>query len=588
MDSRHSATADLPPRLRWAEGGVLLAALAVRGIALADFETTLAAEHPMVDAYTYWQQAQSLFAGRDPFAEGYYQPPAYPWLLSLWGGWFGEMSLTAVRRVQLLLGIVTTGCILQLGRALGMRLGLPWLGVLAGGLFVLSPTPMLFELDVLTPAVTLASSTAGAMAFVRAWQRESAVWAILGGVLVGFACAVHPTYLLAAVAAALAWVVHVRHTPTWWLPALFSLGVAAPLLPTTEHNARQFGVFELVSHNGGLNFYLGNNPNMRETAFLRPGLPFRKLVLEADPASRILPERNAYWWSRARSEAMASPVAALAVLGAKAVWSVNDVEIPRNEDYRCRTAADQPLHWVSRLPGRFGLLFPLALIGAWTLVRRRDETSWTVAIWAALHSPMVLFLVSDRYRVATWPVLVLLGSLGLFVLVRQRQRMAWGWLAAGLLVAWLPIDGRTAMDPAWCRYQEANLQYMGGDRQSAKEGYTAVVAQDGWQDDMGAHYWLGRLAESRKDWPETIEHLDVVLRQFPDHYPTLKARADASYYAGRKDECADHLLRAYRVPGDRTSTGVKLVKLLRRMGRDEEARTLLAADPKLAAHPKLQ
>jgi lipopolysaccharide biosynthesis regulator YciM len=105
---------------------------------------------------------------------------------------------------------------------------------------------------------------------------------------------------------------------------------------------------------------------------------------------------------------------------------------------------------------------------------------------------------------------------------------------------------------------------------------------------MGAHYWLGRLAESRKDWTATIEHLDVVLRQFPDHFPTLSARADASYYAGRKDECAAHLLRAYRVPGNRTATGVKLVKLLRTLDRDPEARALLEADPKLARHPKLQ
>ena len=567
---------------------MLLAALTVRGVALTDFETTLAADHPMVDAYTYWQQAQSLFGGKDPFAEGYYQPPAYPWLLSVWGDWLGEMSLSAVRRIQLLLGVITTGVILMLGRALGGSLRMPWLGVVAGVLWILSPTPLLFEHDILTPAVTLACSTGGAWVFVQAWRRQSAGWAIAGGGLVGFACAVHPTYLLAAVVAVVAWAVHARSTKAWWLPAMFAMGVAGPLLPTAEQNARQFGVFELVSHNGGLNFYLGNNPNMRETAFLRAGLPFRKLVLEADPASRSLPERNAYWWARARAESIEAPASALAVVAAKTAWSLNNVEIPRNEDYRCRTATGQPLHWVSWMPGRFGLLFPLALVGAWVVGRRRDETSWTIPLWVALHAPMVLFLVSDRYRVATWPVLVLLAAVGVFTLARERRKLAPVWLVVGLGVSFFPIDTRTAMDPAWCRYQQANLDYMTGDRVAAHEGYTAVVAASGWEDDMGAHYWLGRLAESRKDWTATIDHFDVVLQQFPDHYPTLKARADASYYAGRKDECAEHLLRAYRVPGDRTSTGVKLVKLLRRLGRDDEARSLMAQDTKLARHPKLQ
>jgi lipopolysaccharide biosynthesis regulator YciM len=129
---------------------------------------------------------------------------------------------------------------------------------------------------------------------------------------------------------------------------------------------------------------------------------------------------------------------------------------------------------------------------------------------------------------------------------------------------------------------------MAKDLAVAEDGYEAVVVQDGWEDDMGAHYWLGRLAERRKEWPAAIDHFDVVLRQFPDHYPTLVARADASYYAGRKTECAAYLLRAYKVPGNRTTTGVKLVKLLRRLDRADEAATLMAADPKLARHPKLQ
>ncbi len=567
---------------------MVLLAIGVRILAVVQFESTPAAEHPMVDAYTYWQQAQALFAGKDPFQEGYYQPPAYPWLLAKLGAVVGEMSLSAVRRVHAVLGVLSTVGILALGRRLGGHLAQPWLGPVAGALFVLSPGPLLFELDVLTPAVTLAASVGAALAVVQAWTTRSRGWALAGGGLAGMACAVHPTYLVAVavVGAGLVW--SARRDRNVWLPALFALGVAAPIAPTTVHNARQFGVFELVSHNGGLNFYLGNNPNMRETAFLRPGLPFRKLVLEADPATRDLPTRNAYWWSRAKQEALEAPAATVAVLAAKAAWSLNDVEIPRNEDYRCRTTADQPLGWVARLPGRFGLLFPLALVGAVLLVRRRDDLSWSVAVWVGLHVPLVLFLVSDRYRIATWPVLVLLAAVGVHHVLKQRQKWALPVLVGALAVSFWPIDARTAMDPAWCRYQEANLAYMSQDLEAAQAGYAAVVAQEGWEDDIGAHYWLGRLAEGRKDWPTAIEHFDVVLRAFPDHYPTLVARADASYYAGRKEECAAHLLRAYEVPGDRTTTGVKLVKVLRALGRTAEADALMAADPKLAQHPKLK
>ena len=87
MDSRHSSSSVSANHRRLAFVAVVGTALVVRVMALNGFETTLAAEHPMVDAYTYWQQALSLLDGRDPFAEGYYQPPAYPWLLARAGGW---------------------------------------------------------------------------------------------------------------------------------------------------------------------------------------------------------------------------------------------------------------------------------------------------------------------------------------------------------------------------------------------------------------------------------------------------------------------------------------------------------------------
>jgi len=589
-DRPEASSRQLTPRVQLAgEVGVVGLALAVRLVALSAFETTPFSEFPMVDAHTYWAQATALFDGKDPFAEGYYQPPAYPFLLSKVGGLMGEMALSWVRRLHLLFGVATTAGIVVLGRRLGARLGLGWAGIAAGAVFALGAPPVLFEHDVLTPAFTLAVSTWGLVAVSsgRAWATA------LGGLLFGCAVAAHPTYLLAAGVLALGLVLLARKGSGWGPVIGFCTALSVPILPTTIDNHRQFGVVAPVSLNGGVNLYLGNNPRMRQTAFLRPGLPFRQLILDADPATRNQAERDRYWRQRTRAEIAESPVAWLAVMGVKALWSVNDAEIPRNEDYRCRTRAGQPLAWMGRLPVRFGLLFPFAVLGAVVAVRHRNTLGeWTVlpALWLALHAPLVLFLVSDRYRLATWPVVVLLAVLGAWGLKeRVLGRKASLGLLAGLgVLSLLPIDSRTAMDPAWCTYQEANLAYMQKDYPAAQEGYEAVVSHAGWEDDMGAHYWLGRLADLRKDRPAAMRHYDVVLQSYDDHYPTLVARADAAYYDGRKGEAADYLLRAYRVPGPRTSTGVKLVKLLRRLGREDEAEALMAADPKLANHPKLQ
>lgn len=579
---------------------MLALALLVRIWALSRFEATAMAEHPMVDAYTYWDQAQQLFAGKDPFArEGYYQPPAYPWLLAQLGAVTGELSLGAVRRVQLVLGLATTGLVLRLGRRMGTSWGVPWVGLVAGALYGLFPSVVMFEHDILTPATSLAA-LAGGLSLVASWldgeHSGSKGLAVIGlaGLLLGAAAAIHPSLLLGvgALGLAVAW----RAWPDRALAPVLALvaGIAAPLAPTTLENLDRFGTPTLVSHNSGINLYLGNNARFRETMFLRPGLPFRQLALEAEPAERDLPTRNAWWKERVWREAAEAPRVALSVLAVKALWSVHTTEIPRNEDYRCRTRPLAALSLLGWIPVRYGLVFPLALLGAVVVLRRRSGArTWHAALplaWLALHLPLVIFFPTDRYRLASWVVVAPLAGLGVAALVhghlrRRLPRWSWALPALGLVLAHLPIDERTAMDPALCRYAEGSLAWMEEDWAAARLAYTDMV--EAHPDDTGAHSWLARLAAREKNYPTAIKHMDVVVRQFPDHFPSLKSMADYHYYAGDRDGCVEWLKRAYAVPGDRTNTGVKLVKLLRRMGRQSEADQIQQSDPKLRSHPKL-
>ena len=359
-----SAMAPTPPKwISPAEWGLVAASALLRWRALEDFGTTARAGHPMVDAHTYWAQAQALIAGRDPFAEGFYQPPAYPWLLSKLAAVQGDtLALGDVRNVHLVFGVLTTALIVRLGRRIGARHGLVWAGLLAGTLHALYPTVVLFEHDLLTPAVTGLAFTA---ALSLLWPRKEAslpsgVRAALGGLCLGVAVAVHPTYLLAAgvLAAWLAWVG--LRAGRRFLPAVaLAVGLAAPIAPTTIQNWRQFGVIELVSHNAGVNLYLGNNPDWVETTLLRPGLPFRQLVLEAEPHRRDAPARNDYWKARTWAAVANGPGIWLQTLGSKLVWSLSDTEVPRNEDYRCRTREGEALAWVGSLPVRYGWAGPL-------------------------------------------------------------------------------------------------------------------------------------------------------------------------------------------------------------------------------------
>lgn len=559
-------------RLGWA---VLAVAAVVRIAGLLGIGHTGYADAPLVDAYTYWDQAKQLVAGKDPFASGYYQPPAYPYLLSwLFRMTGGEASMQVVRVVQIALGLLTTGLVIKLGERLADDSR--WLGPLAGALYALYATPVLFELDLLTPAVTCACLAGG---LFLADRRKL----LPAGLLLGVAASVHPTYLLAC-GVLVGWSLW---TQTRKAAVMALLGIGLGLAPTTVSNAVRFDQVALVSHNSGINFYLGNNPDWKRTAFLKAGLPFRQLALEAEPHRRDSFERNAYWSDRAWAEIGESPVAWVTALTTKAIWSVNDREIPRNEDYRCRTSEPE-LAFLGRLPVRYGWVFPLAVLGAIGLAGSA-RGRLLVLSWGALHLPMILYLVADRYRVATWPVVALLAAAGVRQLWTAARGWGWGWRAGfAVLVAlpWLPLDRVTAFNPGWCAHVEANFAYADKDWERAEALYAYSVHED--PTDLSALYWWGESLLRQGKTDEGIDKLGRVLSTFPDSYPTLKAMGQACEKAGKLDCAAEAWGAAYRVPGPRTGTGVRYVRALVKAGRESEARRVVAADAKLAKRKEVK
>ena len=97
------------PGLKWYEWTAIAVVITTRLVAVLSFSETDYAAHPLVDAYTYWEQTRALFDGKDPFAEGLYQPPGYPYVLSLLGHLTGRPELGVVRWAQAGLGVVSSG-----------------------------------------------------------------------------------------------------------------------------------------------------------------------------------------------------------------------------------------------------------------------------------------------------------------------------------------------------------------------------------------------------------------------------------------------------------------------------------------------
>lgn len=582
---------DTPPgsrRLRLVEAAVLVLAAVLRLAGLAGLGRTRHAEGLLVDAHLYWTQAGQLVAGEEAFGEGLYQPPGYPLFLAALRALGGELD--AVRGVQAVLGLLSTWLVLRLGRRVGEGLGAPGLGALAALITTLSPTLLLFEQDLLTPAL-------GLVLLLLALELAAPLWRGAGGparagllgVLLGLGAVVHGTALFAAGALLLA----VASLRRWLCLAALLAGLALSLAPTTAVNLERHGRLALVSHNGGLNAWLGNNPEWKHTHFVPPGVPFRELVMAAEPWQRDLAERDAWWWDRVRGYALGSPGSFLGGLATKAMWSVSDVEIRRNEDMRCRLRLEG-LRWLGWLPARWGLVFPLAVAGAAVLLRGAGasrEGRVVVGLWAALHLGVVLFLVADRYRLSAWPLVATCAAVGLVALgraladLRRGGRLSRAWLALPVVAVlpWLPLDPVTDLDPVHCDYVHASLRAETGDIDGAWAGMEAVVRQDPVH--VGAWSWLARAHAHEGRPAEALAALEAVLAQHPGHYPARMQAARLCLGLGRGEAAREHLARAFEVPPQRPEAGRLLLELLRREGRTAEAAALLAEHPELAGAP---
>ena len=429
---------------------------------------------PVVDARTYTEEARYLsdvsFAGRPaPF----WQPPLYPVLL---GGLFalaGE-DLYLPRLIQAVIGALVCVLICLLGHRVfgaGVGVGAGFAAALYGPLIYfggeLLPTLLACCLNLLV--LLLAIGEGG-------WAR----W-LAAGVLLGLsALAVANVLLFAPVLLGYLYWRQRQFRP----PAFLLLGCALVIAPVAYRNWAVGGDLVLISHNAGINFYIGNNADYEQTTRIRPGRDWVELV--------EMPERRAgieqpsaksrYFFAQSWQYMTSEPLDFLRLLAYKGYLFLRGDEIPRNRDlYFARNDSSllSALLWKKGLAFPFGLIAPLALLGLFAFLRSsKPPEGRLLALFVACYAlSVVLFFVTGRYRLPAIPVLLLFAACG----VRVLWHRPWPALAAvaGLLVFCNVATG--AMDREGNAHEHYYLGYAYEERDMpahAARHYRRAIARD--------------------------------------------------------------------------------------------------------------
>ncbi|GAF83637.1 unnamed protein product, partial [marine sediment metagenome] len=200
------------------------------------------------------------YPDRDPGVREapFFRPPGYPYLLAT-AYRLGGLRYAAPRIIQIILGIV--GCLLAAlfaRRWYGAGVGLV-AAVLMSTYWVL----IYFEGELHAPALLIVLLWA-MVSFVARWtERMRFGSAVAAGILLGLAALVRPN-VLALAPAILVWAAWIarRHRLGRcyvWAGAGLLAGMAATIAPVTVRNYAVSGDFVLISSNGGINFFIGNN-----------------------------------------------------------------------------------------------------------------------------------------------------------------------------------------------------------------------------------------------------------------------------------------------------------------------------------------
>ncbi|HZT75578.1 MAG TPA: tetratricopeptide repeat protein [Vicinamibacterales bacterium] len=517
---------------------IFLVALTVRLVHVWQIRKAPFFDVLMGDARGYDEWARRIAGGEWIGRDVFYQAPLYPYFLGIIYRVAGH-SLLAVRVCQAAIG--SASCVL-LGTA-ARRLFSPAVGLAAGLMLALYAPAIFFDGLLQKSVLDVFFVCAALYCIARIALGRTSDWIYLGMAIGALSLTRENALVFVLVLAVWAFL-----RGRMRALAIFVAGVALVLAPVAIRNAAVGGGFYLTTSQFGPNFYIGNHPGADgsyESLKYGRGAPEYERQDATDLAQLaaghpLTPgEVSSYWTERALDFVTGQPAAWLKLMGRKFVLLWNRTEMIDTEDQSTHGEWSWPLRVLGPI-GTFGILVPLALVGA--IVTWRDRTRLFVlyALIACYAASVLAFYVFARYRYPLVPLLILFAAAGVVGIrdasVRSRV-IGVRVLAAAVVVV------------IFCNWPVASA----ADMRAVTDTNLGAALQD----------------EGRVD--EAIAQYRRAIAERPDYAPAYNNLATALRKAGKRDEARAAYERALALQPDFASAHFNLANLLLDEGKTAEA-----------------
>lgn len=560
---------------------VFLLAMLVRGIYLYQSRHNPTFSAPVVDAMTYDQMARKLAGGETLTNEFFWQPIFYPLFLSAVYK-LSNSSILGAKILQILLGSVTCVLVYRLGERIFGKAGAIWAGLICA---VYMPL-VFFEGELLAAGWAAFWAVATILALLRARQKP----ALTNGFIIGAACALSiltrsvflPFIVVAGIWLIITWI---RRTVGLEKCLLSLVGAAVGFFivagPVMVLSRRVTGKATILPYSGGINFYIGNNPNYKETITIRPGIAWRKLTdlpTEQGIDDKFAAQR--FFSEKTTEYITTQPLSYLKGLCYKTAQFFNSREMPRNVDiylFRKWSGVLSLGVWkTGRFGFPFGLLLPLAVAGA---VHWRRKIPAPVWLFVVLYPVSVISVfVTSRYRVPMVPIMSVLAAGGCLT-IRQFIKEGRYKKTACIIVVLMGTGLAAGMGGPFYAEQlnfEPELYYGLGDSldkrdrtTEAIEAYSKAITLRPQY--IEAHHNLGLLLADDAKFEEAIAHYNAALKVDHENAGVHDDLGLALSKLGKTQDAIEHYNEAIRIDPKSSSAHDNLGTALFRLGQMSQA-----------------
>ena len=414
-------------------GGIVLRAIYVFSLRSTPFFAPLSNK---LDDGVYDSMAQAISQGNWladlPFSA--YRIPLYPYFLGVIYKFFGR-DLLAVHVLQSLIGAFTP---LLVYGVLDLAFQKKRTALIGAGIAAFYIPFVFYENLLLGETLSIFLNLLGVWLVLRslddAPQRTPLVTLFLAGVVLGASALVRPNVIVGLVFT-VAFIFYVffkaRKSAGTALSAalVFIFAIALALAPNVWRNYRLHKDFVPLSAVGGINLYIGNNPEADGKFRLVKGIGTsldemlaNSEAIASEKIGRSLKpsEASSYWSREALHYAVSSPGDFIRLIARKKFYFLNHYEFPDilNLYFTARFISILSLGFY-----QYGLVVVLGLYGLVAAWKRRNAAYFFLGgFLAAYAASVVLFFITARYRLPAVPFFIAFAAVGADEIWSARER----------------------------------------------------------------------------------------------------------------------------------------------------------------------